>query len=159
MVFKGWNYELYSRETGSLFVWCEPTTPWFSLRIILYLTLLYALPLSVYVLHEPTWLSRYREILARGNTNLVPWHLSVASYLVLVQRFPSPSRSIHFGDVSRRAGNGLTFSLGSREPTRFGRAKFWGLGTKQCCLEKTATEAGARGWGKYKFSELQCLFF
>ena len=61
-------------------------------------------PSPLYVLHEHTWLSRYREILARGNTNLVPWHLSVASYLVLVQRFPSPSRSIHFGDVSETGG-------------------------------------------------------
>ena len=41
--------------------------------------------------------------------------------LVPVRRFPSPSRSIHFGDVSEANGR-ETFSIGPRDPKRFGRA-------------------------------------
>ena len=42
--------------------------------------------------------------------------------LVPVRRFPSPSRSIHFGDVSEANGR-ETFSIGPRDPKRFGRAE------------------------------------
>ena len=40
--------------------------------------------------------------------------------LVPVRRFPSPSRSIRFGDVSETNWRG-TFSHGPRDPKRFGR--------------------------------------
>ena len=40
--------------------------------------------------------------------------------LVPVRRFPSPSRSIRFGDVSEANGR-ETFSHGPRDPKRFGR--------------------------------------
>ena len=40
--------------------------------------------------------------------------------LVPVRRFPSPSRSIRFGDVSEANGQ-ETFSHGPRDPKRFGR--------------------------------------
>ena len=40
--------------------------------------------------------------------------------LVTVRRFPSPSRSIRFGDVSETNWRG-TFSHGPRDPKRFGR--------------------------------------
>ena len=45
--------------------------------------------------------------------------------------FAGLSRSIHFGDVSEANGGKLTSSLGPRDPKRFGRAKNWGLGTRQ----------------------------
>ena len=46
---------------------------------------------------------------------------SSAGYcLVPVRRFPSPSRSIRFSDVSETNGRG-TFSHGSRDLKRFGR--------------------------------------
>ena len=42
--------------------------------------------------------------------------------LVPVRRFPSPSRSIRFGDVSEANGRGTPpFSHGPRDPKRFGR--------------------------------------
>ena len=50
--------------------------------------------------------------------------------LVPVRRFPSPSRSIRFGDVSKPNGR-ETFSHGPRDPKRFGREEKWGLGTRQ----------------------------
>ena len=40
---------------------------------------------------------------------------------VPVRRFPSPSRSIHFGDISEVNGGGGTF--GPRDPKRFGRTE------------------------------------
>ena len=50
--------------------------------------------------------------------------------LVHVRRFPSPTRSIRFGDVSEAKGP-RTFSHGPRDPKRFGREEKWGLGTRQ----------------------------
>ena len=44
-------------------------------------------------------------------------------HLVPVRRFPSPSRSIRFGDLSE--------AIGPRDPKRFGRAEKWGLGIRQ----------------------------
>ena len=41
--------------------------------------------------------------------------IKAATCLVPVRRFPSPSRSIHFGDVSE--------ANGPRDPKRFGRAE------------------------------------
>ena len=55
---------------------------------------------------------------------------SVMTCLVHVRRFPSPTRSIRFGDVSEANGRG-TFSHGPRDPKRFGREEKWGLGTRQ----------------------------
>ena len=43
-------------------------------------------------------------------------------YLVPLRRFPSPSRSIHFGNVFE-ANKRETFSLGPCDPKRFGRAE------------------------------------
>ena len=43
-------------------------------------------------------------------------------FLVPVRRFPRPSRSIRFGDVSEANGREtFTFSHGPRDPKRFGR--------------------------------------
>ena len=39
---------------------------------------------------------------------------------VPVRRFPSPSRSIHFGDISEVNGGG---TFGPRDPKRFGRTE------------------------------------
>ena len=50
------------------------------------------------------------------------YDMSSQGCLVPVRRFPRPSRSIHFGDVSEANGRG-TFSLGPRDPKRFGSAK------------------------------------
>ena len=61
-----------------------------------------------------------------------------ASCLVPVRRFPSPSRSIRFGDVSEANGR-ETFSHGPRDPKRFGREEKWGLGTRQVCVNKSTT--------------------
>ena len=45
---------------------------------------------------------------------------TILDCLVPVRRFPSPSRSIRFGDVSEANGR-ETFSHGPRDPKRFGR--------------------------------------
>ena len=50
------------------------------------------------------------------------YDMSSQGCLVPVRRFPRPSRSIHFGDVSEANVRG-TFSLGPRDPKRFGRAE------------------------------------
>ena len=60
-------------------------------------------------------------------TLVVVW---VLTCLVPVRRFPSPSRSIRFGDVSETNWRG-TFSHGPRDPKRFGREEKRGLGTRQ----------------------------
>ena len=57
--------------------------------------------------------------------------------LVPVRRFPSPSRSIRFGDVSEANGR-ETFSHGPRDLKRFGREEKWGLGTRQDMRPKSA---------------------
>ena len=53
------------------------------------------------------------------------WRERTAPCLGPVRRFPSPSRSIRFSDVSET--NGLTFSHGPH----FRREEKWGLGTRQ----------------------------
>ena len=59
--------------------------------------------------------------------SLIDYKTIDCSCLVPIRRFPSPSRSIHFGEVSgirgERAGSGLTASLGPGDPKRVGRTE------------------------------------
>ena len=52
--------------------------------------------------------------------------------IILSFRFPSPSRSIHLGDVSEPNGRKTPHIFAwTTWPARFGRAELWGLGTRQ----------------------------
>ena len=67
-----------------------------------------------------------RELFPVKLNALAPPTVWVSHCLVPVRRFPSPSRSIHFGDVSEANGREthiFTFSIGPRDPKRFGRAE------------------------------------
>ena len=74
------------------------------------------------VLKTTTWWTRASHFLDE-------WHLLC---LVPVRRFPSPSRSICFSNVSEANGwEKPSHFHGPRGPQRFGRAEKWGLGTRQ----------------------------
>ena len=66
-----------------------------------------------------TFLTEKKSILKQSNCSLYRTRL----FLPIPCIFCSPSRSIHLGDVPRRMGGKLAFSLGPRNPKRFGRAE------------------------------------
>ena len=75
--------------------------------------------LSQVPLCQGTWVPCLGVLEASWERGANTW---IMRCLVPVRRFPSLSRSIHFGDVSEANGR-ETFSIGPRDPKRFGRAE------------------------------------
>lgn len=66
-----------------------------------------------------TFLTEKKNILKQLNCSLYRTRLFFPSPCI----YCSPSRSIHLGNVPRRTGGKLAFSLGTRDPKRFGRSE------------------------------------
>ena len=86
----------------------------------------------------------------RVNSSLVSqW---VCDCLVPVRRFPSPSRSIRFSDVSETNGHG------SRDLKRFGRKEKWCLETTQgLWVNEKSQPVNQSNSHSVSVSELKCI--